>query len=213
MPHEHHQHCCGAGHDFDGVSADYIRRLIIVIAINAAMFVVEMTAGTLAGSQALFADALDFLADTMTYAISLAVIGMSLRVRSTAALVKGISLSLMGLWVLGSTVWQVFILHVPTAPIMMGTAVAALIANGASVLLLMRYAQGDANVRSVWLCSRNDMIGNVAVVIAALGVWGVGTAWPDLIVAGIMATLFLSSSVRILRQAWTEFRQQADMEE
>lgn len=204
MPRQH-CHGCGTHRDFDGASDDYKRRLWIVIAINAVMFVVEIIAGALSNSQALFADALDFLADTLTYSLSLAVIGMSIKIRSLAALAKGISLSCMGLWVLGSTGYQVLILEVPHAPIMMGTAIAALAANALSVLLLMRYADGDANVRSVWLCSRNDMIGNVAVVIAALSVWGLSTAWPDLIVAAIMAALFLSSSFRILHQAWAEY--------
>jgi Co/Zn/Cd efflux system component len=195
---------CGHDHNFDGVSDDYKRRLWLVIGLNAAMFGVEIVAGSLAHSQALMADALDFLADTLTYGLSLYVIGMSLRRRANAALGKGISLSAMAAWVLGSTIWQVFILQVPAAPIMAGVAIAALAANAASVLLLIKYKDGDANVRSVWLCSRNDMIGNVVVVAAAAGVWGSGTAWPDLIVAGLMAGLFLSSSVRIIAHALRE---------
>ncbi len=200
----------GAHHDhavvFEGLSADYRRRLVAVIAINAAMFVVEMVAGTLAGSQALKADALDFFADTLTYGASLAVIGLSLRTRSLVALGKGASLLVMGLWVLGSTIYRVFVVGVPEAEVMGVFGFLALIANVASVVILMRYKDGDANVRSVWLCSRNDAIGNVAVMVAALGVWGTATGWPDLIVAGIMASLFLTSAVRILDQAWREFR-------
>lgn len=188
------------------MSDDYKRRLWLVIAINALMFVVELAAGTIAGSQALMADALDFLADTLTYGLSLYVIGMAIHIRSAAALAKGISLTLMALWVFGSTIYQVFVLHVPSAPVMAGVGIAALVANALSVLLLVQYKDGDANVRSVWLCSRNDMIGNVIVVMAAAGVWGTGTAWPDLIVAGIMAGLFLSSSVRIITQALAERR-------
>ena len=195
---------CGHNAQFDGVSADYKRRLWAVIAINAGMFAVEMTAGQLAQSQALQADALDFFGDALTYGISLAVIGASLRVRSMAALAKGISLLLMGLWVFGSTAYRVFSVGVPTAEVMGLVGFLALIANLASVALLMRYKDGDANVRSVWLCSRNDAIGNVAVMVAALGVWGTATGWPDLIVAGIMAGLFLSSAMQIIRQAMTE---------
>jgi Co/Zn/Cd efflux system component len=171
------------------------------------MFLVEMTAGQLAGSQALQADALDFLGDTLTYGISLAVIGRSLNVRSSAALLKGSSLLLMGLWVFGSTLYHVLILGLPRAEIMGGIGILALAANLASVLLLLRYKDGDANVRSVWLCSRNDAIGNVAVMIAALAVWGSASAWPDLLVAGIMAGVFLTSSTQILRQAWVERRE------
>lgn len=198
--------CCGTGAVFEGLSADYRRRLWIVIAINAAMFLIEMGGGALAGSQALQADALDFLGDAATYGLSLAVIGASIQVRSRAALLKGASLTVMGLWVLGATAYHVLVLGVPRAEVMGVIGFLALAANVASVLILLRYKDGDANVRSVWLCSRNDAIGNVAVMIAALGVWGTATRWPDLIVAAIMAALFLYSSVQILRQALAELR-------
>jgi Co/Zn/Cd efflux system component len=191
---------------FDGLSADYKRRLWAVIALNASMFVVEMAAGALAGSQALQADALDFLADSVTYGISLAVIGAAVPVRAWAALAKGLSLTLMGLWVFGSTVYHVFVLGVPRAEVMGLVGFLALGANIASVLLLMRYKDGDANVRSVWLCSRNDAIGNVAVMLAALAVWALASKWPDLLVAGLMAGLFLWSSAQILRQSLREIR-------
>jgi cation diffusion facilitator family transporter len=202
----HHGHSHSHDVAFDGMSGDYRRRLIAVIAINAVMFIVEMTAGQLAGSQALKADALDFLADTLTYGASLAVIGMALRTRSVVALAKGASLLVMGLWVLGSTIWHVFVTGMPEAEVMGIVGVLALAANVASVVILMRYKDGDANVRSVWLCSRNDAIGNVAVMAAAIGVWATATAWPDLVVAGIMAALFLSSAWQILRRAWAEYR-------
>jgi Co/Zn/Cd efflux system component len=177
-----------------------------VIAINAAMFFVEMGAGALAGSQALQADALDFFADAATYGISLAVIGAQLRVRAWAAFAKGASLMLMGLWVFGATAYHVLVLGVPRAEVMGAVGFLALAANVASVLLLARYKDGDANVRSVWLCSRNDAIGNVAVMLAAAGVWGTATRWPDLAVAAIMAGLFLYSASQILRQSWAELR-------
>ena len=199
--------CCGHDAKFDGVSADYKRRLWIVIVLNAAMFIVEMTAGHLAKSQALQADALDFLGDALTYGISLAVIGASIRIRTNAALAKGISLLLMGLWVMGSTVYRVFYIGIPEAEIMGVVGFLALLTNLASVLLLVRYKDGDANVRSVWLCSRNDAIGNVAVMFAALGVWGTASGWPDLAVAMIMASLFLSSAFQIVKQALAERRE------
>lgn len=202
---------CSGNPKFDGVDPTYKRVLWLVIAINAAMFFVEMSAGKLAGSQALQADALDFLGDAMTYGLSLAVIGMSLKVRATAALVKGASLLLMGLWVLGSTIYQVLILGVPKAEIMGLIGFLALAANITSVLLLMRYKDGDANVRSVWLCSRNDAIGNVAVMFASLAVWFTVSAWPDLIVAFIMAGLFLRSSQLILMQAWEEYHESTEI--
>ena len=196
--------CCSHDANFDGVSRDYKRRLIAVLILNATMFVVEILAGHMAGSQALQADALDFLGDSLTYGISLAVIGQSLALRSSAALVKGASLLIMGLWVLGSTVVHVYQGDVPQAPVMGWVGFMALAANLASVALLASNRNGDANVRSVWLCSRNDAIGNVAVMAAALGVWGTATRWPDLAVAAIMATLFLSSAWQITRQALQE---------
>lgn len=193
-------HCC---HEvkFEGVDPRYKRALIIVILINAVMFLVEMPMGFVGNSQALKADALDFLGDTATYALSLYVIGKSGVLRAKAALLKGLSLSAMGLWVLGSTIYTVFYLNQPTAMIMGTVGAAALAANLISVLLLIRFKDGDANVRSVWLCSRNDAIGNVMVMLAASGVWATGTGWPDLIVATIMASLFLTGSFQIIRQA------------
>lgn len=199
--------CCGHEARFEGLSADYKRRLWLVIALNAVMFLVEMTAGHVAQSQALQADALDFLGDSLTYGISLAVIGTSVQVRTNAALAKGISLLLMSIWVLSSTVYRVFYVGVPEAQIMGAVGLLALLTNLASVLLLVRYKDGDANVRSVWLCSRNDAIGNVAVVFAALGVWGTSSGWPDLVVAMTMACLFLSSAYQIVRQALAERRE------
>lgn len=201
--------CCGEEHDFDGVSDDYRRRLWLVIAINAVMFAVEIVAGQMSGSRALQADALDFLGDSLTYALSLYVIGMSLRVRARAAMLKGVSLLAMGCWVLGTTVWGAIAGGTPEAATMGAVGFMALAANLASVALLMAYREGDANVRSVWLCSRNDAIGNVAVMIAALGVWGSSTGWPDLIVAAIMAGLFVSSAAQIIRRAAAEMREAA----
>jgi Co/Zn/Cd efflux system component len=198
--------CCGHGATFDGLSADYRRRLWAVIAINGGMFLVEMSAGALAGSRALQADALDFAGDAATYGISLAVIGSALSVRAWAAFAKGVSLTLMGLWVLGTTIYHVLVLDLPRAEVMGVVGVMALAANVASVLILMRYKDGDANVRSVWLCSRNDAIGNVAVMLAAAGVWASATRWPDLAVAALMAGLFLWSSAQILRQSWRELK-------
>lgn len=191
---------------FEGLSPDYKRRLWLVIGINATMFLVEMSAGALAGSRALQADALDLLGDTFTYGMSLAVIGSTLRVRAWTAFIKGVSLTLMGLWVLGATAYYVLIVGTPRAEVMGVVGFLAPAANVASVLILMRYKEGDANVRSVWLCSRNDAIGNVAVMLAAVGVWLTASKWPDLIVAAMMVGVFVTSSVQILRQSLGEFR-------
>lgn len=193
--------CCGQEVKFDGLSAAYQRVLLAVIAINGTMFLAELSAGFFAGSQALKADALDFLGDTATYAITLYVIGMPLVWRARAALFKGLTLGVMGLWVLGSTAYHVLVLGVPRPEVMGTVGFLALAANLTSVMILLRYRNGDANVRSVWLCSRNDAIGNVAVILAASGVWASGTAWPDLVVAAVMASIFLWSSGQIARQA------------
>ncbi|MCY4431104.1 MAG: cation transporter [Rhodospirillales bacterium] len=203
--------CCRQEHKFDGMSPVYMRVLWVVIAINATMFCIEMAAGVMAGSQALQADALDFLGDTLTYGLSLYVIGKSLRARTAAALFKGMTLALMGLWVFGDTLYAVLVLGVPRAEIMGLVGFLALAANLASVLLLLRFRNGEANVRSVWLCSRNDAIGNVAVILAASGVWASGTAWPDLAVAAAMAGLFLWSATLIILQAVREYRQRGEL--
>lgn len=197
-------HCCQTDMNFAGASARYRRVLVAVIGLNLAMFVTEMIAGIKGDSLALQADALDFLGDSATYAISLWVIGRPLSHRALAALFKGLSLGVLGAWVLGAACYRVFVLGDPS-PIVMGTVGAlALAVNVASALLLLRYRNGDANVRSVWLCSRNDAIGNVAVLVAALAVTTTGTAWPDLVVAAIMAGLFVNAAVKIVRQALGE---------
>jgi Co/Zn/Cd efflux system component len=168
------------------------------------MFGVELTGGIFSQSQALQADALDFLADALTYAMSLWVIGRSALLRSHVALVKGLSLALMGAWVLSTTLYRMFTDHTPE-PLTMGwIAVCALLVNLLSVLLLLTYKDGDANVRSVWLCSRNDAIGNVAVMLAAVSVAYTQSGWPDLVVAALMSGLFFSSSLQITRQAMKE---------
>jgi len=197
--------CCETPR-FDGASVAYRRVLWAVILINAGMFLVEMAGGVLAGSLALQADALDFAGDTATYALSLWVIGRPDAWRARAALLKGVTLGGMGLWVLGATAYRVLVLGTPDPFVMGAIGVLALGANVVSALLLMRFRNGDANVRSVWLCSRNDAIGNLAVVGAAALVALTASGWPDLLVAGIMALLFLNSAAQIIRQALGELR-------
>ena len=192
--------------NFEGLSAAYRRILWLVILINAAMFLTEIAAGVAARSEALKADALDFLGDSTTYALSLWVIGQSPRRRASVALVKGLSLFVFALWVLGSTLYRTVVLGLPEPVTMGAVGTLALVANVICALLLMRYRNGDANVRSVWLCSRNDAIGNIAVVLAASGVWASGTPWPDLLVAGLLASLFLYSAAVIVRLALAELK-------
>lgn len=194
---------------FDGTSPIFRRALWIVIAINAAMFVVEMAAGAAARSQALKADALDFIGDAATYGLSLWVIGKPAAWRANAALLKAASLFLMGGAILALALYRAVFAAAPDAAVMGGIAILALAANLVSVLILMRWRNGDANVRSVWLCSRNDAIGNIAVFGSAGLVALTGTHWPDVIVALLMAGLFVSSAVQILTQALGERRQAA----
>ncbi|MEL6540282.1 MAG: cation transporter [Pseudomonadota bacterium] len=191
---------------FDGVSPAYRRALIAVIAINAVMFVAEMWAGVTSGSQALKADALDFAGDAATYALSLAVIGASIRTRALASLAKSGSLALIAVTVLAMTVMRLAEGTLPEAQTMSLVALLALAANVASVVILLKWRDGDSNVRSVWLCSRNDAIGNVAVIIAGILVAATSSALPDLIVAVLLAGLFLRSSIAIARQALAELR-------
>ena len=183
--------------------------LWIALVINAGMFAVEIIAGVAAQSAALKADALDFLGDSANYAISLGVAGLALRWRARAALLKGASLLVLGLWVLGSTVWMALAGTLPQAETMGVIGIMALIANLACAALLSRHREGDANRRSVWICSRNDAIGNIAVVAAAVGVFGTGTGWPDIAVAAILAGLGVSGGWQIIRQARGELREVA----
>ena len=199
--------CCNHEADFTGLDPIYKRILIIVMLINGIMFFVEMFAGVKANSQALQADALDFLGDTLTYGISFWAIGKSLTLRSNVALFKGFSLLLMAIYVLSSTLYKFWFIQTPDASMMGSIAILAFMANLVSVLLLMRYKDGDANIRSVWLCSRNDAIGNLVVLVAASGVWVTDSALPDLIVAAFLATLFLSSAKQIIQQANREKKQ------
>lgn len=199
---------CHSNSNFDGASAHYKRILVIVILINAFMFVVELSYGIVGQSQALKADALDFLGDSATYALSLWAIGRSQKTRASVAMIKGVSLLLMAVWVLSSTIYYMFVVNSPSAPIMTGVALAALAANLISVVLLMKFRDGDANIRSVWLCSRNDAIGNVLVLIAAGVVYLSASHWPDLLVALILAALFANSALQIISQSRRELKDQ-----
>src|SRR5437764_1787388 len=178
----------------------YRRVLFTVLAINAAMFGVEVIAGVAAGSASLQADALDFLGDAANYAISLLVVGMALRYRASAALAKGATMGLFGLWVIGTVFWHAVHGTLPSAFTMGTVGVAALLANAASFGLLWAYRQRDANMRSAWICTRNDVLGNLAVLMAALGVFGTGNGWPDVIVATIMAGLAIQGAILVIRQ-------------
>lgn len=199
--------CCGP--DEAGASTNdptWRRILWIALGLNAIMFGVEIVAGIAADSRALQADALDFLGDAANYAISLGVAGMALVWRARAALVKAATMLAFGLWVLGSAIWGFFVGASPDPGTMGAIGSLALAVNLAVAAMLFRYRSGDANMRSVWICSRNDAIGNIAVLAAAIGVFGTGRAWPDLVVASIMAGLAVWGSAEVSKQARGELR-------
>jgi len=203
--------CCEHHHGQDAggdpVRQNVYRRVLwAVLAINAAMFAVEVGAGLAAGSAALQADALDFLGDAANYAISLFVVGMALRYRASAALAKGATMSLFGWWVLAITFWHAWHGTLPHAVTMGAVGFTALAANGTSFAMLWRHRTGDANMRSAWICTRNDVLGNVAVLLAAVGVFGTGTGWPDVVVAAVMAFLALQGATTVIMRAMTELR-------
>ena len=192
-----------------GATVDPIwrRALWVALVVNATMFAAEIVAGFAASSSALQADALDFFADAANYAISLSVAGMGLAVRSRTALFKGLTLILLGAWVIGSAGWRAAMGGAtPEADVMGVVGFVALLANAGVALMLFRFRRGDADRRSVWICSRNDAIGNVAVMLAALGVFGTGTLWPDVMVAGIMAALSITGGWSIVRHALSDMR-------
>lgn len=200
--------CCSA--PSPGTSRAYRRVLWIALIVNAAMFAIEVVAGVAAESVSLQADALDFFGDAANYGLSLSVLGMGLAWRARAALVKGISMGLFGLWVIAAALMNVLGDALPDAPTMGVIGFLALGANVGVALLLYRYRDGDANMRSVWLCTRNDAIGNVAVMVAAVGVFGTGTLWPDIAVAAVMAALALSASYQTVRNALNEMKSPSD---
>ena len=202
-------HCCDHDTPKPGQIANmarYRRILWVALVVNATMFGVEIIAGMQAGSLALLADAIDFAGDALNYGVSLAVLASALAWRARAALLKAVSMMAFGVFIIGQALWSLWHGEVPAAITMGAVAVLALAANMGVATLLYAFREGDANMRSVWLCTRNDAIGNVAVMLAAVGVLGTGSAWPDLLVAILMATLALHGGWSVWRQARAELR-------
>lgn len=196
-------HCCGP--QVERAPAPGFRRVLIAaLVINATMFLVELAAGLVAGSMSLQADAIDFLGDAGNYALTLFVLGRTLKVRATAGLVKGVTMVAFGLFVLVQGLVHAVSGAVPHAEIMGATALAALVANATVAGMLYRYRDGDSNARSVWLCSRNDVLANVAVLLAASGVFALESRWPDLAVAAFIASLALTGGWQVVREALRE---------
>ena len=193
--------------DLSHVTPAYKRALWIVVLLNVGYGVIEIFGSFLSGSQALQADALDFVGDGLISFLGLIAVGWGLAARAKAALLQGVFLGLLGLGVIGSTLYRVFVEHEPETLLMGGFAVVAFIVNVAAALVLLPHRKGDANMRAVWLFSRNDAIGNLAVVVAAVLVWALGSPWPDLLVAFAVAGLFLQSAWSIIRDARSDLKQ------
>ena len=199
--------CCHHDHDHEpshSPDPKYRRILWVALIINALMFVVEIIFSQRANSVSLLADSIDFLGDAANYGISIWVLAMSVQARAKASLVKAASMGIFGIAVLAHAVWNAVSGVVPDAHTMTLIGFLALAANVSVAIMLYAYRNGDSNMRSVWLCTRNDALGNIAVVLAAVGVFGTGTGWPDFIVAAIMGTLALTASVQVIKQARQE---------
>jgi Co/Zn/Cd efflux system component len=203
--------CCNSASNCDTTrtSKRYRTILWIALAVNLGMFGVEVIAGMRASSVSLLADSLDFLGDAANYGISLWVLGMSLTLRARASLFKALSMLVFGVGVLIAAIWHLLSGQVPDAPTMGVIGTLALLANVGVAALLYAYREGDSNMRSVWLCSRNDALGNIPELFAAAGVFGTGSAWPDLLVASIMAGLAITSSYQVMRHARQELAEEA----
>lgn len=202
-------HCHSHDDMHAGGGTGFRRALWIALAVNAAMFVVELGAGLGAGSVALLADAIDFGGDAANYAISLAVLSMGLAWRARVAWAKGLVMASFGLFIIGRAAWAARYGAAPEALAMGVVGTLALVANMAVAWMLYAWREGDANMRSVWLCSRNDALGNLAVLCASIGVFGTGSRWPDLAVALVMASLAIGSGMAVMRQAGAELRRPA----
>lgn len=198
--------CCETANGEHGWDCRYRQILWVILLINFGMFIVEIASGIYSGSQALLADALDFFGDAANYGISLYVLNRSINWRAKASIIKGSTMGLFGLWILGSTVYKALTTGIPQAEVMGVIGFLALVANVVSAILLYKYRTGDSNRESVWICSRNDAIGNIAVMLAAGGVFITGTKWPDLLVAVIIAGLALNGSRRIINSARNELK-------
>lgn len=200
--------CCSSGCSApqSEVPPSYKRALWVALVANLAMFAVEIASGWNAQSVSLLADAVDFMGDAMNYGLSLFALTLAVVWRSRTAMAKGLTMGGYGLFVLGAAVWHLYSGTLPDAGVMGWISLLALITNGSVAVMLYAYRTGDANMRSVWLCSRNDAIGNLAVMLAAAGVFGSGAGWPDAVVAIGMAGLGLSAAISVVRQARSELK-------
>ncbi|MDO4431627.1 MAG: cation diffusion facilitator family transporter [Lonepinella koalarum] len=199
------QSCCSSNQPIHQ-SPKYKKALWIVLILNLSMFFVEIVMGVKSGSTSLLSDSLDFLGDSANYLISLIVLPMALSYRAKASMVKGITMGVFGLFILITTIYRAFYGEIPSYSEMSIVGFLALLVNVSAVLILLKFRDGDSNVRSVWVCSRNDAIGNVAVILAGIAVYFFGSKYPDLIVAFVLAFLALQASQEIIKRAWAELK-------
>lgn len=199
--------CCSGAPAQPAVDPKYRRALWIALALNAFMFAVELIASQQSGSVSLLADSIDFFGDAANYALSLTVLSLTLAARSKAALFKAACMAAFGVFVIGKALWNLRSGIPPEVATMGVVAVMALLVNAGVAWMLYAFRAGDANMQSVWICSRNDALGNLAVMLAALGVFGTGDAWPDLLVAAVMGALALSGAFTVFKQARQELRE------
>lgn len=199
--------CASAQASGSDLADQRFRRILwFALVANATMFVMEIVASVLSGSVSLQADALDFFGDSVNYGITLFVLGLSMQVRSKTALFKGATMAVFGIWVIGNAAYKVIVGDVPDPLVMGSIGVLALAVNAGVAVMLFRYRSGDSNMRSIWLCSRNDALGNMAVMLAAIGVFVTASIWPDIIVAAVIAGLNISAACHVFRQASGELR-------
>ena len=199
------QSCCSSNQPIHQ-SPKYKKALWIVLVLNLSMFFVEIVTGIKSGSTSLLSDSLDFLGDSANYLISLIVLPMALSYRAKASMVKGLTMGVFGLFILITTIYRAFYGEIPSYSEMSIVGFLALLVNVSALLILLKFRDGDSNVRSVWVCSRNDAIGNVAVILAGIAVYFFQSKYPDLIVAFILAFLALQASQEIIKRAWVELK-------
>jgi len=196
--------CAGKASVVDRVRERQAATLRLVLVLNGAMFVVEFAAGLVAGSIAVLADALDMLGDALIYGFSLHVLNRGLRWKAWGAMAKAALMALFGVFVLGQLLYKLGQPELPAHEVMGGVGALALACNAACLLLLWRHREDDLNMRSVWLCSRNDLVANGLVLLAAAGVWALASPWPDIAAGAFIVALFARSALVVAREARAE---------
>src|SRR6266571_6835908 len=199
--------CCEAkSEEIEKLKADHKKVLKIVLTINVLLFIVEVTAGFVAHSTALLADSLDMFGDALVYGFSLYVLWRTTESKAMAAMLKGAIMVVFGIAVLGEAIYKMVAGIVPAAETMGIIGALVLLGNGLCFLLLFRHRSDDLNMRSTWLCSRNDIIANISVLVAAVGVKGLDSSWPDILIGAAIAALFLRSAFTVLSESFAELQ-------